>query len=156
MEILNYSKDKMGEDIVQLFKEIYPNEPMEHIMRAAYDEGSPLHVVTKVAIVDDRIVGQANIFYLQHNKTMANIGFHVHPKYQRQGIGRTLASKAMKEAKEKGIRIIVVQTERDNSAGVQLAEALGFSEVSKVFIDENANGLKLCRLKNGIVLKKEI
>jgi RimJ/RimL family protein N-acetyltransferase len=156
MKITDYSKSTMCDDIIQLFKEIYPDSSMEDIKRAAYDENAPLHVSTKVAIINDKIVGQANVFHLQHNKTIANLGYHVHPEYQRQGIGQRLATEAMKDAKEKDIKTIVVQTERDNVAGLKLAEKLGFSEVSKSFIYENANSLKLCRLKDGVILRKEI
>ena len=146
----------MVDDIIKLFKEIYPDSSMVDINRAAYDERSPLHVSTKVAVVNDKIVGQANVFCLQHNKNVANLGYHVHPDYQRQGIGQRLAIEVMKDANEKDIKTIVVQTERDNVAGLKLAEKMGFSEVSKLFIDENMSSLKLCRLKDGVIMSKEL
>jgi RimJ/RimL family protein N-acetyltransferase len=156
MKISDYRKETMCNDIINLFKEIYPDSSMEDIKRAAYDEKSPLHVSTKVAVINDKIVGQANAFYFQHNKTIANLGYHVHPEYQRQGIGQRLATEVMKDAKEKDIKTIVVQTEKDNVAGLKLAEKLGFSEVSKSLKEENANSLKLCGLKDGVVLHKEL
>ena len=105
MKTVDYSKEKMDRDIARLFREIYPGWSEEYIQRALYDEKSPLHVATRVAIVDNRFVGQANVFLLQHNSSIANIGFHVHPHYQRQGIGQRLAIEVMASAKEAGVTV---------------------------------------------------
>jgi len=82
----------MADAIVKLFQEIYRHWAMENINRAVYDENAPLHVIIKVAVVDDKIVGQANVFRFKNNKSTAHLGFHVHPEYQRQGIGKRSAN----------------------------------------------------------------
>ena len=156
MEIVDYSRDTMGEDVSRLFCEIYPGWSSEDIQRVLYDERSPLHVATKVAIMDTRFVGQANVFLLPQEKTIANIGYHVHPRYRRQGIAQRLAIEVIRAAKEKGVETVVVQTERENTAAVSLAKKLGFSETSPKFTAEHSNSLKLHRLKNGILLCKHI
>ena len=156
MEIVDYSKDTMGDTIARLFREIYPGWTVEDVQRVLYNETSPLHVATKVAIIDDRAVGQANVFLLQNKRSIANIGYHVHPHYRRQGVARKLAIEVMGAAKEKGVETIVVQTERENIAALSLAEKLGFSEASLQFITENTNILKLHRLKNSVLLCKQI
>ena len=156
MKIVDYSKDTMGEDVYRLFLEIYPAWSLTDVQRVLYDEKSPLHVTTKVAIMEKRAVGQANVFLLQHKKSIANIGYHVHPHYRRQGIAQRLALEVIRAAKEKGVETIVVQTERSNIAALSLARKLGFSEASPKFTAENINSLKLHRLKNGILLSKKI
>jgi RimJ/RimL family protein N-acetyltransferase len=156
MEIVDYSRDTMGEEISRLFLEIYPAWSLTNVQRVLYDEKSPLHVATKVAILDNRSVGQANVFLLQHKKSIANIGYHVHPRYRRQGIAQRLSLEVIRAAKEKGVETIVVQTEGANIAAISLARKLGFSEASPKFIAENTNCLKLHRLKNGIFLCKHI
>jgi RimJ/RimL family protein N-acetyltransferase len=156
MKIVDYSKDTMGEDVARLFGEIYPGWSSEDVQRVLYDEKSPLHVATKVAIIKNRAVGQTNVFLLQHKKSIANIGYHVHPCYQRQGIAQRLTLEVIRAAKEKGVETIVVQTERANIAAISLARKLGFSEASPKFTAENTNCLKLHRLKNGILLCKHI
>ena len=92
MEIVDYSRDTMGEDVSRLFCEIYPGWSSEDVQRVLYDERSPLHVATKVAIMDTRFVGQANVFLLPQEKTIANIGIDDN---ERNAV--TAASKLLKE-----------------------------------------------------------
>jgi len=156
MKIAEYLKEKMGKDIIDLFSSIYPDWAIQDIKRMAYDENQQLHVTTKVAIIDDKIVGQANIFRLINNPTVANLGYHVHPDYRRRGIGVVLASAVIDKAKEYGIKILVIQTEIINQAAIKLAKKLGFDKPPKAFIKENVDGLKLYKLNNGICLYKLI
>ena len=51
MKIVDYSKDTMGKDVARLFGEIYPGWSSEDVQRVLYDEKTPLHVATKVAII---------------------------------------------------------------------------------------------------------
>jgi len=154
--MIDYSRKKMSSKIVILFKKIYPDWSVEDLQRVTYDEKMPLHVATKLAVIDDKIIGQANVFRLQYNSNIANLGTHVHPKYQGKGIGRRFASEVIKEAKKNGISGIVIQTEKDNEVELKVAEKLGFSEASQAFIQENKNHLKLCRMIEGIILFKRI
>jgi RimJ/RimL family protein N-acetyltransferase len=156
MEIIDYDKNKMSDSVLKLFKEIYPEWPMEDLQRVIYDENIPLHLTTKLAIVNNRVVGQANVFRLQHNKNIANLGTHVHPKFQKKGIGTKLAYEVLKEAKLHGIKGVVIQTEKDNKVELRVAKKLGFSEVPQKFIQENKDSLKFCRMKNGMILYKDI
>jgi RimJ/RimL family protein N-acetyltransferase len=156
MKIVDYSKKEMSERVIELFSTIYPNWTMEELNRITYDEDHQLHVTTKIAIINDQIVGQANIFRLLNNPTVANLGYHVHPDYRRRGIGIKLSTKAMKIAKKSGIKTIIVQTEADNLGAIILARKLGFEIPPKSFLEENKSGLKIHRLRNGICLYKRI
>lgn len=53
----------------------------------------------------------------------------VSPKYQRQGIARAVMEYVEKEAKEKGIRTIRLDTFCSNPAGAALYESLGFKVI---------------------------
>jgi RimJ/RimL family protein N-acetyltransferase len=146
----------MSDSVLKLFKEIYPEWPIADLQRVIYDENMPLHLTTKLAIVDNRVVGQANVFRLQHNKNIANLGTHVHPKFQKRGIGTKLASEVIQEAKSHGITGMVIQTEKGNKVEIRVSKTLGFSEASQRFIQENRNSLKFCRMKDGVIFYKDI
>ena len=156
MKIVDYSKEEMGNDIIDLFSSIYPDWAMQDIERMAYDENQQLNVTTKVAIIDDKIVGQANIFRLLNKPTIANLGYHVHPDYERRGIAFNLSTKALKKARKSGIKTIIVQTEADNLGAIVLARKLGFEIPPKSFVEKIKSGLKMHRLKNSICLYKRI
>ena len=156
MKIVDYSKKKMGADIIELFSTIYPNWSREDVMRMVYYENQQSDVCTKVAIIDDKIVGQANVFRLPNNSTIANLGYHVHPDYRRRGIGLKLSSKTIKIAKKSGIKTIIIQTEADNLGAIVLARNLGFEIPPKSIVEENESGLKIHLLKNGICLYKKL
>jgi RimJ/RimL family protein N-acetyltransferase len=156
MKIVDYSKNKMGKDIIKLFSAIYPDLPIEEVQRMEYDENQKSNVCTKVAIIDDKVVGQANVFRLPNNPTIANLGYHVHPSYRRRGIGHKLSIKTMKIAKKSGIKTITVQTEADNLEAIILARKLGFGIAPKDFLEENESGLKIHKLRNGICLYKKM
>ena len=154
--ITDYSQKSMGDGIIKLFREIYPDWPIEDVERMAYDENRELHVSTQVAICDDKILGQANVFRLPNDPRIANLGFHIHPDYRRKGIGTGLATTVMDKAKESGIKIIVVQTKSTNKAAIGLVKKLGFKKPSIIFLHEYADVLKYRRLENGVCLYKAI
>ena len=146
----------MGEDIYKLFSIIYPDWTIEDVKKMEYDEKNQGNVCTKIAIIDDNIVGQSNVFRLPNNPTIANLGYHVHPDYRRQGIGFKLSTKVIKISKKSRIQTIIVQTEADNLGAIVLARKLGFEISPKSFLEENESGLKIHRMKNGICLYKRI
>jgi RimJ/RimL family protein N-acetyltransferase len=156
MKIIDFSKNKLGEDILKLFSIIYPDWTIEDVKRMEYEESNQGNICTKIAIIDDNIVGQANVFRLPNNPTIANLGYHIHPDYRRQGIGLKLSKKVMKIAKKSGIKTIIVQTEADNIGAIVLARKLGFEISPKDFVEKNESGLKIHKLKKGICLQKKI
>ena len=156
MKIIDYSKKKMSDSIIELFSTIYPNWDKLEVEKIAYDENNNLHIITKVAKIGNIYVGQANLFKLSNNPAIANLGYHVHPDYRRRGIGLKLSLKIIEKAKKSGIKIIVVQTEADNLGAIVLARKLGFEIPPKSFLEENASGLKIHRSRNSICLSKRI
>lgn len=158
MDILikDYSQKIMRNEVVELIREIYPDWANANIQKLVYDENIELHVSTQVAICDKKIVGQANIFRLANDSSIANLCFHVHPDYRQLGLGTRLSTLAMDKAKKKGITVVVVQTESSNYAAINLIEKLGFMQPSLLFLHENATRLIYQRLEDGVCLYKEI
>ncbi|UCB44562.1 MAG: GNAT family N-acetyltransferase, partial [Spirochaetota bacterium] len=139
--ITNYLQKTMSDEIIQLFKEIYPDRSIEDAKRMAYEENRELHVSTQVAIVDGKMVGQANVFRLANEPRIANLGYHVHPDYRQRGIAAKLSSVAIEYAKNSGVKILIVQTEASNQAAINLAKKLEFKKPSIVFLREYADRL---------------
>lgn len=154
--IVDYSQKIMSSIIIELFSEIYPDWPIETVERMAYDENQELHVSTRVALCDEKMIGQANVFRLSHDPLIANLGFHVHPDYRRRGVGTRLSNSVMDKAKESSVKTIVAQTESSNQAAIGLMEKLCFKPSPVIFLRENANGLKYRRLEDGVCLYKAI
>jgi RimJ/RimL family protein N-acetyltransferase len=156
MEIIDYQKNIHQEKVVQLFFKIYPNRPPEKNEQMGFDEKAPRHVCTKLAFVGDELAGQTNVCLLQDGGTVANIGYHLDPRFRQQGIGYALASAAIATAKTKGVIWLVVQIEGSNSASLALARKLGFTEPTPEFLAENENYLKYKKLDRGICLNKKL
>jgi RimJ/RimL family protein N-acetyltransferase len=154
MKIQNYKFKLHSKKIKSLFSSIYPEE-LTIPERMSYNEKScKSHVSTKIAFMGKKIIGQANIFLLKDKKDIANLGYHIHPDFQRKGIGKKLALEAMKEAKRKKIRLIIVQTKKVNKSSRALAKRLGFVRPSK----ENLKEIKKLKKKDSrlVCLCKEL
>jgi ribosomal-protein-alanine N-acetyltransferase len=55
----------------------------------------------------------------------------VHPRQRRQGIARTLLSRALNQAREQGARVAWLEVRPSNMAARTLYESLGFKEVGR-------------------------
>jgi RimJ/RimL family protein N-acetyltransferase len=154
MEIIDYEQKKMSKQIKELFSKIYPNQP-ELVKRMDYDENLKNHIATKVALIGDEIIGQANIFRLIDDNT-GNLGYHVSPDYQNKGIGEKISKEAIAEAKKKGIKLLIVRTETNNISSIKLAKKLGFAHPSKEFINKNIKSLQSKDHQKIVILVKNI
>jgi len=131
LSIRDYGPGDEG-NVVALFRAIYPGEE-ERARRMAYPVEAPGHVTTKLGLLGDRLVGQANIFLFGSAPGTASLGYHVHPTFHRRGFGRALCLAAIEDARlHRGIRRLIVRTEDGNEASVALAEDLGFRPMPAV------------------------
>jgi RimJ/RimL family protein N-acetyltransferase len=151
MLIADYKKSTMSEGIRQLFLDIYPDDPTI-AEKMEYDENRERHLCTKVAIRDGRIVGQANIFRFKGWPDIANLGYHIHPGYRKQGIGEDLSKASIDIAKTKSIRLLLVRTESNNIGSIKLARKLGFTEPTNEFIKTNGELISNDKIKDMICL----
>lgn len=138
----------MWRKVINFFLKVYPDWTRSDAMRMAYNETAPRIVSTKLAIKDRKIVGQVNIILFKASKTVANLGYHVHPNYHRQGIGKALCKEAIKDALHKKVKILVVEANKNNIASISLAKYFGFEKASIDFIKIYGEQLK-CTKKPG-------
>lgn len=126
INIVNYAKAEHAQQVLVLFKEIYPEWDDTLLNYMAYDENHPAHLQTKLAIEAGFVIGQANAFWLDREKRIANLGYHLHPGYQRQGLGYRLAQALIADLSNQ-VDYFVVLTTADNRASQKLCEKLGFT-----------------------------
>ncbi len=144
----------MSSQIKELFSTIYPNNP-EYSKLMCFDEKTDKHISTKVAIINNKIVGQANIFLI-NDENIANLGYHIHPDYHRKGIGKKLSEEVIKIAKRKGIEILLIRTNQTNISSIKLGEKLGFIKPNKEFLKKHEEIIKHKNIKNIVCLCKKL
>lgn len=127
MRIIDYTKTKNAEQVRTLFGAIYPEWAETMLDKMLYDEKHPFHIKTKIALENNIIIGQANAFWISKEKGIANIGYHVHPKYQKRGVGYQI-TKTLIDELSKEVNYFVVLTTPDNIASQMLCEKLGFTD----------------------------
>ena len=140
-------------------------EKMQHIVKDAVDEGIILYrsddeIATNIrsyvlAKIGDEVVGFVALHI--HTKKLAEIrSLIVDKKYRGLGIGKNLVLKAIKEAKELGIKEILSLTYSKD-----FFEKLGFKEIEKIKIPEQKIWVDCIKCKhfpicNEIALIKKI
>ena len=152
-------------DITYIKPKLNEIEKMQHIVKDAVDEGIILYrsddeIATNIrsyvlAKIGDEVVGFVALHI--HTKKLAEIrSLIVDKKYRGLGIGKNLVLKAIKEAKELGIKEILSLTyNRD------FFEKLGFKEIEKIKIPEQKIWVDCIKCKhfpicNEIALIKKI
>jgi len=143
IKIVDYSK-RMKREVRELFLKIYPGD-LKIAKLMAFDEGRKDHVATKIAVVNGKFAGQANMFRFRNKRAVSNLGYHVLPRFRQKGIGSSLCSAVMKAAQTKGIKKVLIRTYPTNTASISLAKSLGFKQVKDEF-----------KKRNIIAFKKEI
>jgi len=79
-----------------------------------------------VARIEDRIVGFLALWRMDDAEQTTSIGISVHPDYWGRGIATNLIREAVKLAREKGVKKLIIETLEENSAMKHVAEKLGF------------------------------
>lgn len=80
-----------------------------------------------VARIDGRIVGFLALWRINEDaERTTSIGLSVHPEYWGRGIATNLIKEAIKLAREKGVKKLIIETLEENSAMKHVAEKLGF------------------------------
>jgi ribosomal protein S18 acetylase RimI-like enzyme len=79
------------------------------------------------AYLSDKLVGVAIAECRHWNKTLWVWEFHVHPEYHRRGIGWLMMEEMVDLAKEKGMRVVVCETQNTNVTAIRFYRAMGFT-----------------------------
>jgi ribosomal protein S18 acetylase RimI-like enzyme len=99
-----------------------------------------------VALLGNREVGWIELGYSKWNNRMRVWEFLVEDGFRRRGIGTLLMKKAVRIAKDKGARMLVLETQTNLVRAIDFYEALGFEFV----------GLDTAAYSNEDVDKKEV
>jgi GNAT superfamily N-acetyltransferase len=151
--IKDYKQKEMCKVVRDLFLAIYPKKP-ELAERMCFDENMNRHIATKVAIINNKVVGQANVFLMKEGSEIANLGYHVHPDFHKKGIGKKLSEEIIKIAKKKRIKILLIRTDGKNVASINLGKKLGFVKPPKEFLEKNRSLIEHKNIKNMVCLYK--
>ncbi len=78
----------------------------------------------------------------------------MHPNFRNKGVAKTLSELVINDAKQKGIKIVIIRTYKNNLPSIQLAKKLGFNKIKKDLIEYYH--LSNLNKKNLIVYYKKI
>ena len=93
--------------------------------------------VMYLAVEEALVVGMASAFVYIHPDKKEQMFINevgVSPTYQRQGIGRTLVTSLLEEAKERGCTFAWLGTGKDNAGGNACFSAVGGGEAPEEFV----------------------
>lgn len=143
MNILEYKKCEWGSAVTKLFSVIYPDWPLSNCARMAYDENHPLHILTLVAVSGGSPIGQINVFSVGESAKLGNVGYHVHPDWQRKGVASRLLAEVLPRVAGTFKDGLVVQCHESNLASQALAVKFDFKPASDTLVACYRHYLKL-------------
>lgn len=149
MPIVEYENKLHRKGVIDLFAAIYPQWSVPECRRMAYDENQLCHRLTLLALRGKRAVGQINLFSIDPHHRLGNLGYHVHPRFQRRGLGALLllrVAPALEGLFQEGL---VVQTTAENTASIGLACKAGFLPAPEELLGRSAHWLKVTRMESG-------
>ena len=82
-----------------------------------------------VAVEDGVVAGYVGSQTVLGESDMMNLA--VHPDHRRLGVGRSLVCELIKQLKEQGSRLLVLEVRASNEPAVRLYEQLGFSRIGR-------------------------
>jgi ribosomal protein S18 acetylase RimI-like enzyme len=99
-----------------------------------------------VAALNEQQVGWIELGYEKWNNRMRVWEFLVKEEYRGRGIGKSLMEQAVQSAREKGARMLVLETQTNNSGAISFYLGFGFELI----------GLDTAAYSNGDIEKKEV
>jgi ribosomal protein S18 acetylase RimI-like enzyme len=103
-------------------KEWQPDEEDMAEYQKAFSEGTCV-----AAFMGEKIVGVAISNVRKWNKSLWVMEFHVHPDHHRKGIGWLMMEEIVDIAKDRGLRVIVCETQNTNVSAIRFYQAMGFT-----------------------------
>ena len=77
----------------------------------------------------DRVVGYVCLWEMADELHITNIA--VHPSVRRRGIGRTLLARVLDDARQRALRLVVLEVRPSNAEALALYESFGFRVVGR-------------------------
>jgi GNAT superfamily N-acetyltransferase len=150
MQIVEYAHKMWSIAVTGLLSAIYPDWLPVQWERLSYDENLPLHLVTLLAVHGETPVGQINVFCICENAALGNVGYHVHPDWQGNGIGSLLLCTAWPTIVNVFEDGLVIQTTLSNTASKAHAAKAGFLAVRPGLVENYGTGLQFRRNVAGV------
>jgi RimJ/RimL family protein N-acetyltransferase len=147
--VVQYENKLHHKNVISLFAAIYPLWSASECRRMAYDENQPRHRLTLLAMQEERAVGQINLFSLDPDHRLGNLGYHVHPSFQRRGVGALLILRAAPSVEGLFQDGLVVQTTAENAGSIALARKAGFLPAPEELLGRQAHWLRAARMESG-------
>jgi len=100
------------------------------------------YAISRVAVVDENIVGYICANYIPHEAHMLNLA--VHQDFQRRGIATLLMNEALKELKKKDCVFIYLEVRASNTGARKFYELFGFEVIDvrkKYYINPKEDAL---------------
>jgi ribosomal protein S18 acetylase RimI-like enzyme len=98
------------------------------------------------AVLDNKQVGWIELGFDKWNNRMRVWEFLVEEAYRKRGIGTLLMNHAVRVAKDKGARMLVLETQTNNASAIEFYLSLGFDLI----------GLDITAYSNEDIGKKEV
>jgi RimJ/RimL family protein N-acetyltransferase len=150
MRFVVYRQNDHETAVIELFRDIYPGWTMDECATMAYDETLPPHHLTLLASTDESLAGQLNVFRVAPKAELGNIGFHVHPRWRRIGVAASLLYTAWEAIAGAFADGLVIQTEKDNEASINLAVKAGFRVAGPDITEKYQDCLKYQYHRDGV------
>jgi predicted acetyltransferase len=151
IQVHEYIQAEWTDQVESLFAEIYPQWDPRQCSRMAYPETLPLHVLTLLAVTNNSLIGQLNVFRVGQDTELSNIGYHVHPEWRRHGIASLLLCDAWTTISSVCKDGMVIQVEKENTASYRLAEHAGFSLADDSLMKRYRKHLRILQSEGGLV-----
>jgi len=104
----------------------------EYEITTLYNSDSDLCIVAEI---DEKIVGFALGTTVEKSNSAWKYGYlvwiGVKPGVQKKGVGDGLFNEIKKRMVEQGVRMIVIDTDADNDAGIRFFKKMGFNNIRK-------------------------
>ncbi len=104
----------------------------EYEITTLYNSDSELCLVAEI---NEEIVGFALGTTVEKNNSAWKYGYlvwiGVRPGLQKKGVGDGLFNEIRKRMKDQGVRMIIIDTDADNQAGIRFFEKHGFGSIQK-------------------------
>lgn len=100
------------------------------------------------AYLGERLVGVALAEAMPEDQLIRVWEIHVHPEFQRQGIGRALMQRVFARAAQDGLKMVKLETQNTNVAAVRFYRSMGFAlealDISKYFTAKGLEAEQVC------------
>ena len=131
-DLLDFMNSLIKEDApINRVEEISRNEQIDFLARQLFDIENG-RIIQLVAETNGKIVGNADVEKLSGREShVGKLGVAVRSGYRRIGIATKLIETLIQQAKDEGLKIILLAVYENNLSATTLYKQLGFEEIGR-------------------------